>query len=213
MTAGGYGAEVPNVISWPEVIGKLVLPDEHPAEDGLFFGNLGMDPRAPDTIDKEMAPDDVRERPFPIAIGTPGDRWDGGGEPTGDTYWPGQTFSLEYLYELRQSGLLFQEYVQVASLGTDWSTPTYRGDEGPDAFTHADFAVAEEYLTARILAHRDTTDGRFWTIHLGDLSRIRAEGLGDGWIACDDPACTATELDRFAGRIATWPQIAWRPGP
>ncbi len=213
LLAGGFGTEVPGGVSWPDVLPALELPDGAPAEDGLFFGNLGMDPRAPAALAKEMAPEDAMARAFPMVVQTPADRWDGGGTDTEGVYWPGQTFALEYLAEQRRSGLLMQEYIQTVSLATDWEDPTYAGDEALDVMTAADFAFAEHYLVARVLAARDVGGPRFWTVHLGDLSRLRDRALYDGWIACNDAECADTALDDFARRVSTWPQVAWRPRP
>lgn len=213
LLAGGYGTEVPGGVSWPDVLPGLALPDGSPAEDGLFFGNLGMDPRAPAALSKELAPEDAVARAFPIVIQTPADRWDGGGTETDGVYLPGQTLALEYLAEQRRSGLLMQEYIQHVSLGSDWADPTYAGDESLDVMTAADFALAEHYLVARVLAARDVGGPRFWTVHLGDLSRLRDQALYDGWIDCHDEACADTALDDFARQITGWQQVAWRPRP
>jgi hypothetical protein len=214
LLGGGFEEARAEGVSWPDVLGGVELPDGSGPEDGLFFGNLSMDPNAPAALAKELAPADAPSRPFPVDVHTPSDRWDGGGTPTGDVYRPGQTFALTYLYESRRSGLLLIDWIGLASPGADWASEPYRGDEHTDVMNHADFALEEHYLVTRVLAHRDVEAPRWWYFHLQDLTRVRATGVEAGWIDCVGDCATDSELDRFLLRLEAWqPAVEWRARP
>jgi hypothetical protein len=217
LFAGGYGpdASMTGVIGWPDVLPGLVLPDGSPAEDGLFFGNLSMNPRLPSALDKELSPEDARLRSRPVELHSPADVWDSPGAAARDgVYWPGQTFALPYLYESRRAGLIFEYYVQyVAPNALAVDDPVYDGVEDPDVMSAADFAVEQQYLVSRVLGSVDTSGTRWTYFHVGDVSRLRINGFESGWIACHDDACTDTALDDFAARIAEWPAFRWTPRP
>lgn len=213
LFGGAYdGANLSADYGWPEVFPSLVLPDGEPP-DGLYFGGLTLDPRSPTVLGKELAPADAAQRPFPIAVNTPADHWEGGGEPVGATYWPGQTWALPYLWETRRSGLAFGDWVAYASPLMDETTDAFRGEEHRERMNHADFALAEHYLVTRVLAHRDVQTPRFWYVHLQDVAALRSVGLGTGWIDCPGDCADDSELDRFLLSIAQWPAIGWSPKP
>lgn len=207
-------AAVDDLIDWTAVFGDTIMPDDAPAEDGLYFGNLGMDPHLPEVVAKELAPEDTRLRVFPLEVQSPADLWDGGGDGTGTTYHPGQTVALNWLWELRRSGLHFLDFGKVASVDAALDTDAIDGDEDMYVINRADFLADEHYLVARVLAHRDPSTPRFWYVHLQDLSRLRDESLLTGWIDCRTSCDDDTELDAFLLRIEAWsPQVRWTTGP
>jgi hypothetical protein len=210
---GGYEQANAPGTSWVDLFPGMALPDGAQAS-GLYFGSLSMNPTLPFVASKELAPADATRRPTPIGIGAPSTLWDAAGTPTGATYWPGQTFALPWVYEIRRSGLLFLEFGQAADTEADWSTDAYSGEEDPSVMNRADFVAEEHYLTARVLAHRDVNTPKFWYFHLQDLSALRERMLTDGWVDCLTDCATDTELDRFLLRVETWaPAVRWTPGP
>jgi hypothetical protein len=211
LFGGGAGSSsnLPGTIGWPDVVGETELPDGDVAEDGMYFGNLAMDPNVPGVLDKEIAPADVRRRLGGMEIHSPADRWDDpAASGRGTLYWPGQTFALSYAYESRASGLLLEDYVELVSPGTAWSVDAYRGDESSDVMSDADFAVNEQYVVGRILARRDTPP-TWWYVHFGDVSRTK----NDNWLGCADEACEDVALDRFVEEMQRWSAVEWRPRP
>lgn len=215
LLGGGYeGANVPETSDWTGVFPDLALPDGARAEDGLYFGLAGMNPRVDGIAAKELAPLDARLRPFPVEVGHPAASWDDGSGDAGGTFRPGQTVALPWLYEYQRSGLRFMDWLQYANQQSTPPSARVDGDESPRVMTRADFVVQEHLLVARVLASTDTTTPRWWTFHLHDLSSLRELPLDDGWVDCRTDCETDTELDRFLLRIEDLgPAVTWSARP
>lgn len=215
MLGGAFeGAGLPGLPSWVEMFPDLELPDGEPSEHGLYFGLLAMDPRHSGVASKELSPEDASVRALPVAVGMPISQWDDGSGAAGTTYWGGVTFAMPWLYEVRQSGLMFGDFNLVAAQGEEWETDLYEGDEHSRFMNQADFALQLHYLTTRVLAHRDHLTPRWWYFHFQNLDRIREEALHTGWVDCTGDCWEETELDVFMRDVEDWaPAIEWRATP
>jgi hypothetical protein len=207
------GASGPDLPTWPEFYGEILLPDGTPNELGTYFGLLAMDPRNDGNEAKELAPVSASQRAQPILVTDRAVGWDQGINFTGDLYFSGNTIALPWLYESRRSGLLLRDFTSYVNEAGQFETDAFIGDEHSRFMTHADFAIQLHYITTRVVAHIDTKVDRWWYFHLQNLNKIRETGIHEGWITCYDDCANDTALDHFISSVESWPQISWQSQP
>ena len=210
---GGYeGFGSTELPSWVELFPSLYLPDDN-TPVALYFGQAGMNPAVDQSAAKELAPIDASLRSKAVALGASALEWDSGDGSSPGHYYPGVTFALPWLHELRRSGLLFSDFTALTHPATDWTTPSFPGEEGPTHIDYGDVALILHYLQTRILAHRDIEAGRWTYLHLHDLSSLENPRF-DQWVVRADPTTDADAFeDLITGINALSPVLRWAPRP
>jgi hypothetical protein len=214
MLGGGFeGFGSTDLPSWPEIFPPLGLPDSS-LPQGLYFGLAGMDPTVEEVAAKDLAPVDASQRPFPVPLGPDPIAWDEASDESNGLYYPGQTFALPWLYESRNSGLLFVDFTTLSHPKINWNTEDFPGPESPKTFDEADSALALHYLITRVLAHRDTDTERWWYLHLHDLSSLDNPRFDDGWVHTSDQGESDSAIHSLISNIELWSDsITWSPTP
>lgn len=214
MLGGGYeGFGSTELPSWVALFPTLALPDSS-SPQGLYFGLGGMDPTVDQVAAKDLAPTDASRRPFPVPLGPNPIAWDDSDGQDRGTYYPGQTYALPWLYESRNSGLLFVDFTTLSHPLIDWNSDDFPGPESPKTFDEADSALALHYLITRVLAHRETGLDRWWYLHLHDLSSLANPQFDQGWVHTDDQSEEDSAIHSIISNIQLWSDfIVWSPTP